>query len=118
SFHAAPFDHPAYIMFSSGTTGVTKCIVHSAGGTLLQHKKELMLHGDIKPGDRLLYFTTCGWMMWNWMVSALSVGACLVLFEGSVAYPDMGVLWEAVAHEKVSHFGTSPKFIAATMKAE
>lgn len=117
TFTPTAFEHPLYIMFSSGTTGVPKCIVHGAGGTLLQHKKELMLHSDIKPGDRLLYFTTCGWMMWNWMVSALSTGATLVLFEGSVSYPDFSVLWRAVSDHKVTHFGTSPKFLSACMKA-
>lgn len=117
-FVPTAFDHPLYIMFSSGTTGVPKCIVHGVGGTLLQHKKELMLHSDIKSHDRLLYFTTCGWMMWNWMVSALSVGAGLVLFEGSVNYPDFSVLWRVVSDHKVTHFGTSPKFMSACMKAE
>jgi acetoacetyl-CoA synthetase len=116
-FASLPFDHPLFIMFSSGTTGVPKCIVHGAGGTLLQHKKELVLHSDLKPGDRLLYFTTCGWMMWNWMVSALSAGVTLVLFEGSLSHPDLDVLWAVVGREKVTALGTSPKFIGACMNA-
>ncbi|MBP9708649.1 MAG: acetoacetate--CoA ligase [Oligoflexales bacterium] len=111
-FEAMPFNHPVYILFSSGTTGVPKCIIHSAGGTLLQHKKELLLHTDIKPRDRILYFTTCGWMMWNWMVSALSCEATLVLYDGSVTYPNLKVLWEFVAEQQVSCFGTSPKFLS------
>jgi len=114
---ATPFDHPLFILFSSGTTGKPKCIVHSVGGTLLQHKKELMLHSDLGPDKRLLYFTTCGWMMWNWMVSALATGADLVLFEGSINRQNFGVLWQAVADHGVTCFGTSPKFLASCMKA-
>jgi acetoacetyl-CoA synthetase len=117
-FTPVPFDHPVFIMFSSGTTGVPKCIVHGTGGTLLQHKKELMLHSDLNQGDRLLYFTTCGWMMWNWMVSALSLGTTLVLFEGSLSFPDLGILWNIVGTEKVTALGTSPKFISACMNAD
>ncbi len=119
-FHplATSFDHPLYILFSSGTTGKPKCIVHSVGGTLLQHKKELMLHSDLGPGKRLLYFTTCGWMMWNWMVSALSTGTSLVLFEGAINRQNFGILWQAVADHKVTCFGTSPKFLASCMKAD
>ena len=94
------FMDPLFIMFSSGTTGVPKCIVHSVGGTLLQHMNELMLHSDIGPGSRLLYFTTCGWMMWNWMVSALATGASLVLYDGSPAFPEIGKMWQVVAEEK------------------
>ena len=116
-FLPVPFDHPVFIMFSSGTTGVPKCIVHGTGGTLLQHKKELMLHSDLKQGDRLLYFTTCGWMMWNWMASALSLGTSLVLFEGSLSFPDLGILWNIVGTENVTALGTSPKFINACMNA-
>ncbi len=117
AFTPLPFDAPLFILFSSGTTGVPKCITHGVGGTLLQHAKELVLHGDVGPSSRLLYYTTCGWMMWNWMVSALATGATLVLFEGSVATPDLGVLWRAVAAERVTHFGTSPKFMGACMGA-
>lgn len=117
-FEPLPFDHPLYIMFSSGTTGVPKCIVHGTGGTLLQHKKELVLHCDLKPGDRLLYFTTCGWMMWNWMASALATGTTLVLFEGSLSHPDLSVLWKIVGNERVTALGTSPKFISACINAD
>ena len=109
------FDDPLFILFSSGTTGVPKAIVHSVGGTLLQHLKELMLHSDVGPGSRLMFYTTCGWMMWNWMVSALATGASLVLFEGSVASPDLGVFWRAAKDCAVTALGTSPKFIATCM---
>ncbi|MEK7755681.1 MAG: AMP-binding protein, partial [Planctomycetota bacterium] len=92
-YEAVPFDHPLYIMYSSGTTGVPKCIVHGQGGTLLQHMKELMLHCDLRRDDTIFYFTTCGWMMWNWLVSSLGVGATVVLYEGSPTYPDADHLW-------------------------
>lgn len=115
-FAQLPFDHPVYILYSSGTTGVPKCIVHGAGGTLLQHLKELTLHSDLKREDKIFFFTTCGWMMWNWLVSSLAVGATIVLYEGSPAYPDPNVLWKMAAAEKVTHFGTSPKFLAACEK--
>ena len=110
-FAALPFNHPLYILFSSGTTGVPKCIVHGAGGTLLQHSKELMLHSDLRREDNMLFFTTCGWMMWNWMVSSLFVGATLTLFDGSPGHPSAGRLWEVVSEEGVTHFGTSPKYL-------
>ena len=112
-----PFDQPLYILFSSGTTGTPKCIVHGAGGTLLQHQKEHLLHTDVRPGDRLFYFTTCGWMMWNWLASGLASGATLVLFDGSPFHPDPGVLWRMAAAEGVAQFGTSPKYLAALHKA-
>ena len=116
-FEAMAFDDPLFILFSSGTTGKPKCIVHGVGGSLLQHKKELMLHGDLGPNDSLLYYTTCGWMMWNWMVSALSLGTKLVLFDGAPSYPDLGVIWSLLGQESVTAFGTSPKFLAACSAA-
>jgi acetoacetyl-CoA synthetase len=106
-----PFDHPLAVLYSSGTTGLPKAIVHRAGGVLLTHHKELRLHGDVGPGDRLLYFTTCGWMMWNWLISALAEGATIVLFDGSPSYPTLDVLWAAVDRLGVTHFGTSARFI-------
>lgn len=112
-FVSVPFNHPAFILFSSGTTGVPKCIVHGGGGTLLQHLKEHQLHCDIKPGDRVFYFTTCGWMMWNWQVSALASGATLLLYDGS---PAGHILWEYAEAEKMTHFGTSAKYIDALHK--
>ncbi|MCG6941005.1 MAG: acetoacetate--CoA ligase [Thiohalocapsa sp.] len=117
AFAALPFDHPLYILYSSGTTGKPKCIVHGAGGTLIQHLKELALHTDLGPADRLCYFTTCGWMMWNWMASALALGTRLVLFDGSPFHPGPEVLWDLVAEEGVTAFGTSAKYIAALEKA-
>lgn len=114
-FTPVAFNDPVYIMYSSGTTGVPKCIVHGVGGTLLQHMKEHQLHCDIKPGDRLFYFTTCGWMMWNWQVSALASLAALCLYDGS---PAGTILWEYVQAAKITHFGTSAKYIDAQHKAE
>jgi len=116
SFERLPFDHPLYVLYSSGTTGVPKCIVHGAGGTLLQHLKEHLLHTDLKPGDRLFFFTTCGWMMWNWLASALAAEATLVLYDGSPFHPGPSVLWEMAADEGVTIFGTSPKYLAALEK--
>jgi len=112
-FAPLPFDHPLYILYSSGTTGPPKCIVHGAGGTLLQHLKELLLHTDLRRDDRIFYFTTCGWMMWNWLVSALAVGAALVLFDGSPFHPSPDRLFELAERTELSHFGTSAKFLAA-----
>jgi acetoacetyl-CoA synthetase len=116
-FDALPFDHPLYIMYSSGTTGVPKCIVHGAGGTLIQHLKELVLHTDLKREDRLFYYTTCGWMMWNWLVSGLAVGATLVLYDGSPSHPDGNALWDLADKVGISVFGTSAKWISAIEKA-
>ncbi|MCY4469156.1 MAG: acetoacetate--CoA ligase [Thiotrichales bacterium] len=116
-FERLPFDHPLYIMYSSGTTGAPKCIVHGAGGTLLQHVKELALHSDVKRGERLLYFTTCGWMMWNWQVSALACGATLALYDGSPFHPNGNALFDYVAEEGIETLGTSAKYIDAVKKA-
>ncbi len=116
-FSAQDFDHPLYILYSSGTTGAPKCIVHSAGGTLLQHYKELVFHTDVKQGDTLFYYTTCGWMMWNWMVSTLMTGATLVIYDGSPFHPGPNVLWEMAEAENISIFGTSAKYISALEKA-
>ncbi|MCB1623701.1 MAG: acetoacetate--CoA ligase [Pseudomonadales bacterium] len=116
-FAVLPFNHPLYILYSSGTTGVPKCIVHGAGGTLLQHQKEHLLHTDLKRGDRMFYFTTCGWMMWNWLVSGLATGATLILYDGSPFYPDRNVLWRLAESESITIFGTSAKYLAALEKA-
>jgi acetoacetyl-CoA synthetase len=117
AFEQLPFDHPLYIMYSSGTTGVPKCIVHGAGGTLIQHLKEHQLHCDIGPEDTLFYFTTCGWMMWNWLVSGLASGATLILYDGSPFADEGEVLLDAIDRERITVFGTSAKFISGIEKA-
>lgn len=115
-FEQLPFNHPLYIMYSSGTTGIPKCIVHGAGGTLIQHLKELILHTNLKREDTIFYFTTCGWMMWNWLVSSLAVGATIVLFDGSPFYPGPGTLFQLAQDEKITVFGTSAKYLSAVEK--
>ncbi|HEX6005803.1 MAG TPA: acetoacetate--CoA ligase [Burkholderiales bacterium] len=116
TFERLPFNHPLYIMYSSGTTGVPKCIVHGAGGTLLQHLKEHVLHADLKPGDRLFYFTTCGWMMWNWLISALAARATVLLYDGSPFIDGGRVLFDYADAERMTVFGTSAKYIDAIAK--
>jgi acetoacetyl-CoA synthetase len=112
-FRQLPFDHPLAILYSSGTTGSPKCIVHGAGGTLIQHLKEHALHTDIRPGDVVFYFTTCGWMMWNWLLSALASKATIVLYDGAPLHPAPDVLWRIAERERITVFGTSAKYLSA-----
>ncbi len=116
-FVQLPFEHPQYIMYSSGTTGLPKCMVQSSGGVLINQLKELLLHTDIKPGDKMFYFTTCGWMMWNWLTASLGAGATVVLYDGNPLYPDPGVLWRMAQEEGLSVFGTSAGYITALQNA-
>ena len=118
SFEQLPFNHPVYIMYSSGTTGLPKCMVHGTGGTLLQHYKEHVFHTNLKRGDVISYFTTCGWMMWNWLISTLQVGSSIFLFDGNPGYPDLEILWKQIEAEKINVFGTSPKFLSTCQKAD
>ncbi len=110
-FEQLPFDHPGFIMFSSGTTGKPKCMVQSTGGILINHLKELILHGDLKRDDTICYITTCSWMMWNWLLSSLAVGATVVLYDGNPVYPDIGAMWELIQDEKITIFGCSATYI-------
>ena len=116
-FEQLPFEHPLYIMYSSGTTGLPKCMLQSAGGILIHHIKELQLHSDLKPSDTIFYFTTCGWMMWNWLISSLTQGSTLVLYDGNPFHPHPGALWQMAHDEKITIFGTSAGYLAALQNA-
>ena len=117
-FEQLPFDHPLYIMFSSGTTGKPKCMVQGAGGVLINHLKELLLHTDLKRSDRIFYITSCSWMMWNWLLSSLTVGATIVLYDGNPNYPDAGAMWKLIQDEKITVFGCSASYIHFLKKEE
>jgi acetoacetyl-CoA synthetase len=110
-FEQLPFDHPLYIMFSSGTTGKPKCLVQSAGGVLINHLKELLLHTDLKRDDHIMYITSCSWMMWNWLLSSLAAGATIILYDGNPNYPDPGAMWKLIDEEKISIFGCSASYL-------
>eukprot|EP00629_Pelagomonadales_sp_RCC1024_P008331 CAMPEP_0119280572 /NCGR_PEP_ID=MMETSP1329-20130426/22950_1 /TAXON_ID=114041 /ORGANISM="Genus nov. species nov., Strain RCC1024" /LENGTH=697 /DNA_ID=CAMNT_0007281167 /DNA_START=116 /DNA_END=2206 /DNA_ORIENTATION=- len=112
-YEPMPFTHPQFVLYSSGTTGMPKSIAHGAGNCLLQHGKELVLHSDLRPGDKMLFYTTCGWMMWNWMASSLFAGAAIVCFDGFAAYPKLDAPWTLCAEERVTHLGTSPRYFQA-----
>ena len=116
NFEQLAFNHPLYIMYSSGTTGKPKCIVHGQGGTLIQHKKEHQLHLDLRAEDNLFFFTTCGWMMWNWLVSALATGCTITLYDGSPFHPKPDVLFDLVDQESITVFGISAKFLSNAQK--
>jgi acetoacetyl-CoA synthetase len=115
-FEQLPFDHPLYIMFSSGTTGKPKCMVQGAGGVLINHLKELLLHTDLKRADRIMYITTCSWMMWNWLLSSLAVGATIILYDGNPNYPDTGAMWKLIQDKEITIFGTSATYISYLQK--
>ena len=117
-FEQLPFDHPLYIMFSSGTTGKPKCMVQGAGGVLINHLKELLLHTDLNRSDRIFYITSCSWMMWNWLLSSLAVGATIVLYDGNPNYPDVGAMWKLIQDEKITVFGCSASYIHFLKKEE